>query len=171
MGKCNKCWFLMKGTKCWCNMWQFKWPSLEKKKPKPIPQVSEKKKKENKERIEKNWSYPEVFARRFKQLVKAKKNFCMVTGEEITPEYMAHLEETTEWMQLNCFPHILAKWKYPEFAYFLNNIGFCKPDKHKDFDMVVAMIIDDIGKIELERKIAAWEEIDVRRYANLLNDF
>lgn len=159
MQRCPKCNYLKStpNSKCFCTKWKYEWPKLEKKAPKPIPQISEKKK----ERIATNWSEFKLFQKRFLQLKKDKRNFCFLTWIEITEKHLEELWEMQSW----CFPHILWKGKFPEFRYFLNNIWLIyTPEDHKTFDFTINILKEDIWLEKLIKTISEWNEVNLKPY-------
>lgn len=157
MPRCLKCNFYMSTPKqtCFCNKKTFDGPKIEKKGIKPI---SDKKK----DRLENNWTEIQIFIKRFNQLKDKWKNYCMVSGVFIEPTEDNDLEPSS-------FPHILPKWKYPEFRYFLNNIGLVLwITEHKLFDQAINRMKDDIWLAQLILLISSWEEIDIQPY--LINE-
>lgn len=157
MFKCNKC-SMLKFTdkdKCLCNIKPFNEKKFEKKaNPKPIAQISEKKK----ERLQNEWTEIKLFKTRFEMLQKQGKNFCMVTWKKIEPTEDNDLTPSQ-------FPHILNKWTYPEYRYFLNNIWLvCWIEEHKKFDEAINKLKEDIWTIELIKLISIWNEIDIKPY-------
>lgn len=154
MIKCPKCWLLKMTdkSKCLCNAKPFNEKKFEKQKEKkPIAQVSEKKQ----ERIKDNWSELQFFKAKYKKLVKNNENICdickiKVDEEDVTP---------------SCFPHILPKWKYPEYRYFDNNIWFvCWIDCHHRFDEAINNYKEINWLFELEKQIKNWKYIDIKDY-------
>lgn len=62
------------------------------------------------------------------------------------------------------FSHVLAKWKYPAFRLFENNIKIVCNDIsmnscHKKLDEIVNKIKKDIWYKEFENLIASWEDV------------
>jgi hypothetical protein len=92
-------------------------------------------------------------------MLKAKwLNRCMVSWVLIEPTEDNDLE-------VSQFPHILPKWKYPEFRYLLNNIWLVLWIKeHNVFDEAVNRMKEDIWTFELINLIKDWKEIDIKKY-------
>lgn len=159
MQKCKKCGMLKmtEKQKCYCDKPVFKWPSLQKKAPKPIALVWEKRK----ERVEVNGSDIQHFLKRFKSLESEKKNICWITGKVITKDTLEEVErESGTAFMLAFFPHIFNKKNYPALRYYLNNIGLVYgAENHKKFDAIIQKMKDDIGTIKLEKMILDGKEI------------
>lgn len=158
MIECSKCGFLkisLDSKKCPCYQDTFDGPS--KKAPKPIAKVWKKKK----ERLKAKGSESTIFDKRIEKLEEENRNFCFLTGRKITIEYLDSLGK----LKFSCFPHILPKGKYPEYRYFLNNIGIIyNPQDHKKFDSAVNKLKKDIGLVELIKMIQGGKEISLLRY-------
>lgn len=154
MFKCKWCWMLKftDKTKCNCNAKKFNEEKLIKKAaPKPIAKISKKKQ----ERIKDNWSEWILFKKIYSKLAKKWLHKCMVCWvivdeEDVNP---------------SCFPHILPKWKYPEYRYFENNIWFvCWIEHHTKFDEAINNYKEINWLLELETQIKNWNSIDISNY-------
>lgn len=165
---CKKCGMLKltENSRCNCNAKKFDESKLVRKKdgvqqnktPKPIPQISEKKK----ERIATGGSEINLFKSIFKKKVKDKQNFCIICKEKLI--------ESNEDIEGNvttaCFPHILPKGKYPEFRLLESNLQYlvCGIEHHKKYDEIINEVKKDIGLVELEKIIANGKKLDLSKY-------
>ena len=129
-------------TQCTWVEYKFK----EKKSPKKIKQVSQKKK----QRLEEQWTESQMFKLRYDMLVKQNKNYCVITWKYLK------FEDTSP----ASYAHILPKWMYPEFRYFLNNIALVKWIKeHWLLDSKINELKESMWTKWLIDKISSWEEI------------
>ena len=111
-----------------------------------LKQISDKKKN----RLASEWSEAILFMKRFNDLKHKGENYCMVTWCILTIDIISPAS----------FPHILPKWKYPEFRYFKNNIWLVKWIKeHWIFDTYVNNYKNKYGSIKLEQDIKDWKEV------------
>ena len=152
MEKCSKCWYLKSTpkSKCFCNKWEYTWPKTMKIQ-KPIAQISEKKQ----ERIKEEWSELEFFKKIFLKLKKEWENKCVICWKKVDEDNLSP----------SCFPHILPKWKYPEFRYLKNNIWFvCWISHHAEFDRIVNIMKKNIWLYDFEQIIRDWKRIDVKNF-------
>lgn len=157
MFRCPKC-YMMKiseKSKCNCNAKKFNEEKLVKKSdPKPIAQISEKRQ----ERLKDNWSEGELFKKIYKKLAKSWNNKCIICQKIVKEDEVSP----------SCFPHILAKGKFPEYRYFENNIWFvCGISHHKSFDEAIINYKEVKGLFELESQIKNWNIIDISEFINL----
>lgn len=153
--QCKKCWQwkMTPDQKCWCSKVKFDdWSRLvKKKKPKPIPQVSEKRKAVNKAR----WRFDVFFQKVAKKKVNDKGDWvCEYCKTKFNLQYDV-INQTV------CFAHILSKWDphFVHLAMFFNNIAFvCSEKCHKEMDSEICVLW---LKPELKKRIEAWDQIDV----------
>lgn len=151
MYKCKKCWMLKidEKSKCACNAKPFNEKKLFKDK--PIAQISEKKQK----RIKENWSEMQLFKKVFIKYKKQWKNKCQVCQKILNEDDL----------NPSCFPHILPKWKYPEFRYFENNIWLvCGINCHSNFDKIINKMKNKIWSFDFEQIIRNWNYINIEKY-------
>lgn len=159
MEKCSKCNYLKSTpkSKCFCTKEKYTWPKV-KQAPKPIAQISEKKK----ERLQDNWTEVQLFNQRYQLLRKDSKHQCVITWSDIYEDDLTPAS----------FAHVMSKWMYPKLRYNLNNIWLVKwIDEHKILDEIIVLIKNDIGTIELEKIIQSWQDIFLNwffeKYKNL----
>ena len=106
--------------------------------------------KKTKERLASEWSESVLFMKRFNELKREWRNYCMVTGKLLTIDMLSPAS----------FPHWYPKWKYPELRYFKNNIFLVDwIDNHSKFDSYFKMYKDFIWDDILRNKILSWEDI------------
>lgn len=111
-----------------------------------IKKISNKKKL----RLAFKWSESDLFKKRFNQLKSEWRNYCMVTGKVLTEDMLSPAS----------FPHILPKWKFPQYRYYLNNIWLvCWIEEHDLFDKKINKLKEEKWLFRLEEKIKNWEEI------------
>lgn len=148
---------------CLCNAKTFNEAKLskktkEKKAPKPIKKVSDKKK----ERIKTNGSEGTLFKNIFKKKVKSKENFCIICRAEL----IAGNEDVEGNVTPACFPHILPKGTYPELRYMESNLQYlvCGIEHHDKFDEIINEVKQDIGLEALKKIIIDGKKLDISKH-------
>ncbi len=95
--------------------------------------------KNNKEKTKKKYKQPNKISKKKKQRMEIMKEadifFDIANKRDRISEISWHtIPEACSF----CFAHILAKWKYPEYRYFENNIAFVKDmEEHSFLDELV----------------------------------
>ncbi len=68
------------------------------------------------------------------------------------------------------FPHLLSKWMYPQYRYFLNNLTIVCNDLnmnscHTKIDEIISW-----NKLQIEKDVLDWKRIDFNNYKKLANN-
>ena len=143
-------------SSCACNAKKFNADKLSKKTRKAkVPTVIKKVSEKKKERLKNNWTEWQMFKNIYKKLCKEWLHECIICSEIVDEDDVIPA----------CFPHILPKWKFPEYRYFNNNIWFvCWIDHHAKFDEAINNFKQDKWLIELEKIIKNWDVPDLSDY-------
>lgn len=103
-----------------------------------------------KKRLISFWSESDLFKKRFLELESEWNNYCMITWQLLSYDNLT----------ASSFPHLLAKWMFREFRYYLNNIWLVKwIDEHNEIDRKMRELKKDIWLVDIEIKLRNWEEI------------
>jgi len=108
----------------------------------------------SKKRKKRLWKYSEKDMFR-EIIIKSQKDWmltCVISWKKF------RIEDAKAW----CFAHILAKWMYPQYRLFKNNIWIVFwLEEHEELDKIVSW-----NKLKIEKDIRDWKIINFNDYKN-----